>query len=118
MVATSATRDAANRDEFVAMVTGTLKQPPEVISGEEEAELTFHGAVGDLSPTDGPFLVVDIGGGSTEIVLGAVPTSTRLRDLAGSIPVDSHDVPDRYGGAAAPARGTTCRTADRRSSGR
>jgi exopolyphosphatase/guanosine-5'-triphosphate,3'-diphosphate pyrophosphatase len=72
MTATSATRDAANRDEFTAMVRRTLGQDPEVISGAEEAELSFRGAVGDLPATDGPFLVVDIGGGSTELVVGSV----------------------------------------------
>ena len=71
MVATSATRDAANRGDFVEMVTSTLGQPPEVITGDEEAELTFAGAVGELDPATGPFLVVDIGGGSTELVIGS-----------------------------------------------
>ncbi len=70
MVATSATRDAQNRSDFVEMVRSTLGQDPEVISGEEEAELSFAGAVGDLNPATGPFLVVDIGGGSTELVIG------------------------------------------------
>jgi len=70
MVATSATRDAENTGDFVAMVRGTLGTGPEVITGEEEAELSFTGAVGDLDPGDGPFLVVDLGGGSTELVLG------------------------------------------------
>lgn len=71
MVATSATRDAANRADFVEMVTSTLGQSPEVISGDEEAELTFAGAVGELDSATGPFLVVDIGGGSTELVIGS-----------------------------------------------
>ena len=70
MVATSATRDAANRADFTEMVHSTLGQDPEVITGEEEAELSFAGAVGDLDPASGPFLVVDIGGGSTELVTG------------------------------------------------
>lgn len=70
MVATSATRDADNRSDFVEMVRSTLGQEPEVISGREEAELSFAGAVGDLDPATGPFLVVDIGGGSTELVVG------------------------------------------------
>ncbi|HEU0086788.1 MAG TPA: Ppx/GppA phosphatase family protein [Pseudonocardiaceae bacterium] len=70
MVATSATRDAANRDDFFTMVTKTLGLAAEVITGEEEARLSFTGAVGDLDPTHGPFLVVDVGGGSTEVVLG------------------------------------------------
>ncbi|MDX6218027.1 MAG: exopolyphosphatase / guanosine-5-triphosphate,3-diphosphate pyrophosphatase [Frankiales bacterium] len=70
MVATSATRDASNRAEFVAMVVATLGVEPEVISGDEEAALSFRGATIDLAPADGPFLVMDIGGGSTELVLG------------------------------------------------
>src|SRR5882757_2628739 len=71
MVATSATRDAANRDDFFAMTREVLGVEAEVISGDEEARLSFTGAVGDCDPADGPFLVVDIGGGSTELVLGS-----------------------------------------------
>ncbi|MGW4482979.1 Ppx/GppA phosphatase family protein [Amycolatopsis sp. NPDC004368] len=70
MVATSATRDASNRDEFFAMTRETLGVEAEVISGDEEARLSFAGAVGEQDPDDGPFLVVDVGGGSTELVLG------------------------------------------------
>ncbi len=86
MAATSATRDAANRSEFVAMVRSTLGQDPEVITGEEEAELSFRGAVGDLDPASGPFLVVDIGGGSTEMVVGSV-VDGRIR-IAGQLSLD------------------------------
>ena len=70
MVATSATRDAANRDDFFTMVRSTLGAEAEVISGDEEARLSFVGAVGELDPDDGPFVVVDVGGGSTEVVVG------------------------------------------------
>ena len=71
MVATSATRDAVNADEFRAMVADTLGVAPEVVTGHEEARLSFTGAVRGLpADTPGPFLVVDIGGGSTEFVLG------------------------------------------------
>jgi exopolyphosphatase/guanosine-5'-triphosphate,3'-diphosphate pyrophosphatase len=70
MVATSATRDAANSAEFRALVLDVLGVEPEVISGDEEAALSFHGATRTLDPADGPFLVMDIGGGSTELVLG------------------------------------------------
>jgi len=70
MVATSATRDAENRDDFFAMVRDTLGAEAEVISGDEEARLSFDGAVGELDPDDGPFVVVDVGGGSTEVVVG------------------------------------------------
>jgi exopolyphosphatase/guanosine-5'-triphosphate,3'-diphosphate pyrophosphatase len=75
MVATSATRDAANRDEFFAMTAAVLGSVvpgavAEVITGEEEAELSFRGAVADLDAAAAPFVVVDLGGGSTEVVLG------------------------------------------------
>jgi exopolyphosphatase / guanosine-5'-triphosphate,3'-diphosphate pyrophosphatase len=70
MVATSATRDAANREDFFAMVRQTLGTEAEVITGDEEARLSFTGAVGDLDPAEGPFVMVDVGGGSTEVVLG------------------------------------------------
>ena len=68
--ATSATRDATNRHLFVDGVRERLGIEPEVISGDEEATLSFAGAIKDLDPTNGPFLVVDIGGGSTEFVFG------------------------------------------------
>ena len=75
MVATSATRDAANRDEFFAMTAAVLGEVvpgavAEVITGAEEAALSFNGAVGELDPAAGPFVVVDLGGGSTEVVVG------------------------------------------------
>jgi exopolyphosphatase/guanosine-5'-triphosphate,3'-diphosphate pyrophosphatase len=70
-VATSASRDAENRDEFVAGVREALGVEPEVIGGVEEAELSFRGATGVLGGAHpGPYLVVDLGGGSTEVVLG------------------------------------------------
>ena len=68
--ATSATRDATNRHLFVDGVRDRLGIEPEVISGDEEAALSFAGAIKDLNPSDGPFLVIDIGGGSTEFVFG------------------------------------------------
>ena len=79
MVATSATRDAGNRADFEAMVLATLGRRPDVVPGREEAELSFLGATASLDvaaeahglqPPRPPFLVVDIGGGSTEFVLG------------------------------------------------
>ncbi len=74
-VATSASRDARNAGEFVAGVHeafGDFDVAPEVVSGEEEAALSFAGATGDLPATGltGPYLVVDLGGGSTEVVRG------------------------------------------------
>ncbi|MGV0597607.1 Ppx/GppA phosphatase family protein [Mycolicibacterium porcinum] len=76
MVATSAARDAGNRDEFFAMTARLLGNVvpgsvAEVITGTEEAELSFRGAVGELDPAAGPFVVVDLGGGSTELVRGS-----------------------------------------------
>jgi len=68
--ATSATRDATNRHLFVDGVRERLGIEPEVISGDEEAALSFSGAIQDLDRKEGPFLVVDIGGGSTEFVFG------------------------------------------------
>lgn len=75
MVATSAARDAGNRDEFFAMTAEVLGSAvpgaiAEVISGTEEAALSFQGAVGELDDAAGPFVVVDLGGGSTEVVVG------------------------------------------------
>jgi exopolyphosphatase / guanosine-5'-triphosphate,3'-diphosphate pyrophosphatase len=71
MVATSATRDAENRDEFVAIVGETLGVEPEVVTGAEEAELSFSGAVETVNGLTGSVLLVDLGGGSTELVLGS-----------------------------------------------
>jgi exopolyphosphatase/guanosine-5'-triphosphate,3'-diphosphate pyrophosphatase len=79
MAATSASRDAANREDFEDMVVATLGQAPDVITGRAEADLSFLGATASLAsaaqaqgvaPPRPPFLVVDIGGGSTEFVLG------------------------------------------------
>ena len=75
MVATSATRDAGNRDVFFAMTADVLGDVvdgsvAEVITGVEEAELSFRGTVNELDSAAAPFVIVDLGGGSTEIVLG------------------------------------------------
>jgi exopolyphosphatase/guanosine-5'-triphosphate,3'-diphosphate pyrophosphatase len=69
-VATSATRDAQNRELFAAIVQDAFGVPPEVVSGDEEARLSFLGATHGLE-AEPPFLVMDIGGGSTELVLGS-----------------------------------------------
>ena len=74
MVATSATRDAANHEDFFAMTRELLGQiqpgaVAAVISGEEEAALSFAGATADIDPARGPFCVIDLGGGSTEFVM-------------------------------------------------
>ncbi|MFD9795365.1 exopolyphosphatase [Streptomyces sp. NPDC059070] len=69
-VATSASRDAENRDDFVRGVVDILGVEPEVITGDQEAEFSFTGATRELH-ADGDYLVVDIGGGSTEFVVGS-----------------------------------------------
>jgi exopolyphosphatase/guanosine-5'-triphosphate,3'-diphosphate pyrophosphatase len=70
VAATSASRDAANRDEFFHAVEALIGTRPELLSGDEEGRLSFRGATGELDPASGPFLVVDIGGGSTEFIVG------------------------------------------------
>ena len=69
--ATSATRDATNREHFIDGVKSLLGVAPEVISGEEEAALSFKGATKELRGVGAPYLVIDIGGGSTEFVFGS-----------------------------------------------
>ena len=70
MTATSAARDAANRDAFLAAAEAAIGVRPELLSGEEEGRLSFVGATTGLDRRLGPFLVVDIGGGSTEFSYG------------------------------------------------
>jgi exopolyphosphatase/guanosine-5'-triphosphate,3'-diphosphate pyrophosphatase len=82
MVATSATRDADNAADFVRLVKEVLGVAPEVLTGAEEAVLSFIGATAELAtgPYRGPFLVTDIGGGSTEFVLGSPPSAAATID--------------------------------------
>jgi exopolyphosphatase / guanosine-5'-triphosphate,3'-diphosphate pyrophosphatase len=97
MVATSATRDASNAGEFARGVRDILGVPPEVISGGEEARLSFTGATAELAGNGAapatadrllpPYLVVDIGGGSTEFVLGGGTDASAGDELA-AISVD------------------------------
>ena len=85
-VATSATRDARNRDEFVAGVRQAVGVDPEVVTGAEEAALSFRGATGVLAANHpGPFLVVDLGGGSTELVLGTHEPEAAISMDIGSV---------------------------------
>ena len=93
MVATSAIRDASNAGEFTGGVLRILGTAPEVITGDEEARLSFGGATAELAAEAGaghqplpPYLVVDIGGGSTEFVLGGDP------DKGGDVTAISVDV--------------------------
>jgi exopolyphosphatase/guanosine-5'-triphosphate,3'-diphosphate pyrophosphatase len=82
MVATSAARDAANRDEFLTAAEEVLATRPELLSGDEEGRLSFAGATAELDAGLGPFLVVDIGGGSTELVVGRTePTGVISLDI-------------------------------------
>ena len=73
MTATSAARDALNRDEFFDEAERIVGVRPELLAGAEEGRLSFAGATADLDPAGGPWLVVDIGGGSTELVIGPGP---------------------------------------------
>ncbi|MGH9282116.1 MAG: exopolyphosphatase, partial [Acidimicrobiales bacterium] len=70
MAATSAVRDAGNRADFLDPAEEVVGAPVELLGGEEEGRLSFLGATAELDPDDGPFLVVDIGGGSTELAVG------------------------------------------------
>ena len=81
IAATSAARDAANRDAFFDAAEAAIGARPELLGGDEEGRLSFLGATSELDAADGPFLVVDIGGGSTEFAVGTT-------DAEGVISVD------------------------------
>lgn len=95
-VATSATRDASNRDIFLDGVRDRLGVTPEVITGEEEASLSFRGATSVLDAShDAPYLVVDLGGGSTEVVLGTdAPEAAHSMDVGCVRMTERHLVSD------------------------
>ncbi|MGD0984348.1 MAG: DUF501 domain-containing protein [Acidimicrobiales bacterium] len=76
--ATAAARDARNTGEFTRRVTEILGTAPEVLDGEEEGRLTYLGATAELDPAAGPYLVLDVGGGSTELVEGAAGATTAV----------------------------------------
>lgn len=99
MVATSATRDARNAAEFTAGVHAILGIQPEVITGDEEARLSFAGATADLAGTTEappPYLVVDIGGGSTEFVVGGNGPSGAAHLDAISVDIGCVRLTERY----------------------
>jgi exopolyphosphatase/guanosine-5'-triphosphate,3'-diphosphate pyrophosphatase len=73
LVATSAVRDAANGESFLNAAAKASGAKPELLTGIEEGRLSLSGAVAELDEGDGPFLVLDIGGGSTELVVGSGP---------------------------------------------
>jgi len=95
-VATSATRDAKNRDVFLDGVQSRLGVTPEVITGDEEARLSFRGATSVLDAShDAPYLVVDLGGGSTEVVLGTdAPESAHSMNIGCVRMTERHLVSD------------------------
>ena len=88
-VATSASRDVSNRSEFVDGIVSRLGIEPDIISGDEEAELSFLGATADLinfnDPPVAPYLVIDIGGGSTEFVLGTTGPTAAISTNVGCV---------------------------------
>ena len=89
--ATSASRDASNRDEFFAAVRDLLGVTPELVSGDEEAHLSFAGATAALRDEPPPYLVIDIGGGSTEFTYG-----TTTPDAAISIDVGCVRITEQF----------------------
>ena len=96
MVATSAARDAANSADFLDAATEVLGVRPEIISGDEEARLSFLGATRGLPADAGngaPFLVVDIGGGSTEFVLGTDEVSAACSVDIGCVRLTERSLP-------------------------
>ncbi len=78
LVATSAVRDASNGGEFLEPAGRITGFEPEVLEGDEEGRLSLAGAVAELDPGEGPFFVLDIGGGSTELVSGSGPNDPGL----------------------------------------
>lgn len=99
--ATSAVRDAANADAFLRRASDLLGSPAEVIDGDREAQLSFLGGTRGLDASDGPFVVVDVGGGSTEFVVGREPgvaersISTRMGSVRLTERVVPSDPPTR-----------------------
>src|SRR5690606_7721835 len=98
-VATSAARDAGNREEFFAGIEQRIGVRPEVITGDREAELSFTGALSGLGDDAEPVLVMDIGGGSTELILGERDGTIRS---ARSLDVGSVRITERFLGAGPP----------------
>jgi exopolyphosphatase/guanosine-5'-triphosphate,3'-diphosphate pyrophosphatase len=99
VAATSAVRDASNRADYEAIVRRHAGVAPEVIDGEQEAAISFLGGTLGLEAAAGPFVVMDIGGGSTELVIGAVPgradhaLSTQLGSVRLTERAIAHDPP-------------------------
>lgn len=98
ITATSAARDASNSEEFFDAAESVIGTRPELLTGEQEAALSFQGATAELDPSDGPFLVVDIGGGSTEFTLG-----TTDLEASKSIDIGCVRLTEQYMGSDPPA---------------
>jgi exopolyphosphatase/guanosine-5'-triphosphate,3'-diphosphate pyrophosphatase len=96
MTATSAARDAHNRREFFAAACDATGAEPELLAGEEEARLSFIGATADLDVDTGPWLVADIGGGSTELAVGPVPGSRSQPEAVRSLEMGCVRVTERF----------------------
>ncbi|HEV3227443.1 MAG TPA: Ppx/GppA phosphatase family protein [Acidimicrobiales bacterium] len=92
ITATSAARDAANREDFFSVAREIVGVEPELLSGDEEARLSFRGATADLDPADGPFLIVDIGGGSTEFVVGTAEPQGALSVDVGCVRITEQEL--------------------------
>jgi exopolyphosphatase/guanosine-5'-triphosphate,3'-diphosphate pyrophosphatase len=92
VTATSAARDAANREDFFSVAREIVGVEPELLSGDEEARLSFRGATADLDPADGPFLIVDIGGGSTEFVAGTTEPAAALSVDIGCVRITEQEL--------------------------
>jgi exopolyphosphatase/guanosine-5'-triphosphate,3'-diphosphate pyrophosphatase len=103
--ATSAARDASNREQFFVAAEAALGCRPELLPGEEEARLSFRGATSGIDAALGPFLVVDIGGGSTEFVLGSTAPSALI-----SVPLGCVRMTERHlkSDPASPAELSAC----------
>jgi exopolyphosphatase/guanosine-5'-triphosphate,3'-diphosphate pyrophosphatase len=99
-VATSAARDARNRLDFFAGIQERLGVVPDVISGQREAELSFVGALSRSRPAAGPVLVMDVGGGSTELIVGSIDGVIRQ---AVSLDVGSVRLTERFLRVSPPA---------------
>ncbi|MFT3832835.1 MAG: Ppx/GppA phosphatase family protein [Micropruina sp.] len=111
LVATSAARDASNRDEFFAGARERLGVDAEIISGDEEAALSFRGALTALPDVATPALVMDIGGGSTELVIGAGGTVPRI-DHGLSLDIGSVRVRERFLAGDPPTAEQVARASD------
>jgi exopolyphosphatase/guanosine-5'-triphosphate,3'-diphosphate pyrophosphatase len=92
-VATSATRDAGNRDEFFEGIRSRLGVAPDVVTGDREAQLSFVGALSGAGEVQEPVMVMDIGGGSTELIMGSAKGSI---DFARSLDIGSVRVTERF----------------------